>query len=79
MSRKAGMTWKQALSKHRSAKKQVYKYKCHFSRRTDVKKKWFPRRPGTSHIHSGATSRVWYLKEGSRARKDTVGWNKKVT
>ena len=38
MSRKAGMTWKQALSKHRSAKKQVYKYKCHFSRRTDVKK-----------------------------------------
>ena len=39
MSTKAGMTWKQALSKHRSAKKQVYKYKWNFSRRTDVKKK----------------------------------------
>lgn len=42
MSTKAGMTWKQALSKHRSAKKQVYKYKWNFSRRTDIKKKKVP-------------------------------------
>lgn len=78
MSRKAGMTWKQALSKHRSAKKQVYKYKCHFSRRTDVKN-MVPQEAGYQSYSSGAASRVWYLKEGSRARKDTVGWNKKVT
>ena len=77
MSTKAGMTWKQALSKHRSAKKQVYKYKRNFSRRTDIKKKRFPKRPGTSHIRSGAASRVWYLEEGSRARKTLWGGTKR--
>ena len=42
MNRKAGIARRQALSKHRSAKKQVYKCKWHFTRRVVVKKKKGP-------------------------------------